>query len=389
MVRRSIICASLSVFILLFFAAYSDAAVLLNVGGKFEPQPEPRMFMFEVREPARAAALEAGVKVSEGKAAIRVTDPAGEEIYSSSCAGSMNLGPLALKTTDAGMYRLELVNESGAADWTVRILEGAERPFLYLSMESGLGMVIVGAVSIWFWRTRSHAQWRWFWAGAAVWIVGVALKFAWAVPLNAPILQGLKSALPHWAYLVAGSIYVGLLTGVFEIGITLLAGLMWRQMTADAARGVAVGFGAGGFEAMLLGLAAMAAAGAALVDPTSAVSGSFAVAAMTPVRLFWLVGIVERMLAIACHVSSRALVLFGIGAGRRWPVVAGFLLMTSVDGVAGFAILSGLVGRINPWWIELAIAPFAVVSIPIVAWCVRNWPGAEGQAAGGGQQAEM
>ncbi len=332
--------------------------------------------MFEVRDAGRGTALEASVKVSQGKAAIRVTDPAGKEIYSSSCAGSMTLGPLALKTTDAGMYRLELVNESGAADWTVRILEGAERPFLYLSMESGLGMVIVGAASIWFWRTRSHAQWRWFWVGAAVWIVGVALKFAWAVPLNAPILQGLKSALPHWAYLVAGSIYVGLLTGVFEIGITLLAGLMWRRMTADAARGVAVGFGAGGFEAMLLGLAAMAAAATALVDPTSAVSGSFAVAAMAPVRLFWLVGIVERMLAIACHVSSRALVLFGIARGKWWPAVAGFLLMTAVDAVAGFAILSGMVGRVNPWWIELAIAPFAVVSIPIVAWCVRNWPAA-------------
>ncbi len=49
--------------------------------------------------------------------------------------------------------------------------------------------------------------------------------------------------------------------------------------------------------------------------------------------------------------------------------------MTTVDAVAGYTILSGLVGRVNPWWIELAIAPFALISIPIIVWCVRRWPG--------------
>lgn len=352
-----------------------EAAALLSLKGTFEPQPEPRLFLFEVRDVGRGAVLEASVKAEKGKATIRVEDPSGKEIFSTSGAGSMTLSPQAIKTTDAGMYRLELVNESEPADWTVQIIEGAERPFLYLSMESGLGMLLVGAGSILIWRTMSHARWRWFWVGAGVWSVGVALKLAWAISLNPPILRALESLLPHSAYLVAGSIYVGLLTGVFEIGITLLAGLVWKQMTADAARGVAVGVGAGGFEAVLLGAATMAAAATALVDPSSAVSGSFAVAASTQIRLFWLVGIVERILAIACHASSRALVLFGVARRGWWPVVAGFLLMSAVDAVAGFAILSGMVGQVNPWWIELAIAPFAVASIPIVVWCVRHWPG--------------
>ena len=102
--------------------------------------------------------------------------------------------------------------------------------------------------------------------------------------------------------------------------------------------------------------------------------GAAAAASVTP--LFWLVGTVERVIAILCHTSSRTLVLYGVARGRWWPFVAGFLLMTAVDAIAGYAILSGLVGQVNTWWIELAVAPFALVSIPIVVWCVRHWPAA-------------
>ena len=95
--------------------------------------------------------------------------------------------------------------------------------------------------------------------------------------------------------LIVGSIYVGLLTGVFEIGITLVAALIWKQMARDAARGVAVGVGAGAFEALLLGIAAVAAALTALSNPSSdvaaAMGGAASMASMTP--LFWMVGTVE------------------------------------------------------------------------------------------------
>jgi hypothetical protein len=26
------------------------------------------------------------------------------------------------------------------------------------------------------------------------------------------------------------------------------------------------------------------------------------------------------------------------------------------------------------WWLELAVAPFAILSIPIVLWCWKRWP---------------
>jgi hypothetical protein len=32
------------------------------------------------------------------------------------------------------------------------------------------------------------------------------------------------------------------------------------------------------------------------------------------------------------------------------------------------------VTKLPVWWIELAILPAAVVSVPIIRWCVIHWP---------------
>jgi uncharacterized membrane protein YhfC len=238
-------------------------------------------------------------------------------------------------------------------------------------------MVAVGFAAVVWWRLRSRAEWRWFWVGAAVWFVGVALKVLWAILLDQPILKGIESLVPHTAYLLLGGLYIGLLTGVFEIGVTLVAAMIWKKMADDAARGMAVGVGAGAFEAVLLGLVTFAATAAALAMEGTwrdqiAAETSFA-AKTTP--FWWLVSSVERVIAILCHASSRGLVLWGVARKKWfWPFVGGFAIMTAIDAVAGYVHLAGLLGKVSLWWIELAIAPAAVLSIPLLIWCYRTWP---------------
>ena len=97
--------------------------------------------------------------------------------------------------------------------------------------------------------------------------------------------------------------------------------------------------------------------------------------AATTTPLFWLVAPVERVIAILCHTSSRAIVLLGVARGRWfWPFLGGFLIMTAIDAVAGYVHLAGLMGEVSLWWIELALTPAALLSIPILVWCTRNWP---------------
>lgn len=240
---------------------------------------------------------------------------------------------------------------------------------------SGSLMILVGVAFVFGWKAWSHTQWRWFLAGAAIWTGGVALKFLCAYFLNEPTLDALKASLPHVAYVVAGSVSMGLYTGVFEIGITLLACLVWKSMSREPNRAVAVGIGAGGFEAVLLGVVPLAVVLAAVTgiqgsERWVAEAGRFAAA--TPI--LWLVGPVERALTILCHTSSRALVLLSV-AKRRWSFFwYGFGIMTAIDTIPGVPYLTGTLGQFSVWWLELAVVPFALGSLPIIAWCLRRWP---------------
>jgi len=240
---------------------------------------------------------------------------------------------------------------------------------------SPVGMVLVALGSVLYWKRRSEALLRWFWVGAGIWTVGVGLKVVWALLFNEPILRALESALPRAAYLVGGSLYIGVLTGIFEIGVTLAAVLIWKRLAREPGRAIAVGVGAGAFEALLLGLGVLAGLVVALSGGPGAEQARAALTRLAQVTpLLWLVGPVERVIAILCHTSSRALVLLGVARRRLRLFWWGFLIMTAIDSIAGFVHISGAIGKVSMWWAELALAPFAIVSVPIILWCLRNWP---------------
>lgn len=77
-------------------------------------------------------------------------------------------------------------------------------------------------------------------------------------------------------------------------------------------------------------------------------------AASTP--LCWLLAPVERVTAIVCHASSRALILLGIRHGKDGMIALGFLIFTLLDGVAGASHLSGKLGSISTWWFDAVLS---------------------------------
>jgi len=173
---------------------------------------------------------------------------------------------------------------------------------------------------------------------------------------------------------LAGGLFLGVQSSLFEIGLTLLAVLIWRQFGRDADRAIGIGVGAGAFESFLLGISSLAAiltCLAGLPGSEALREGIDKVAASTP--FFWLVAPVERVISILCHASSRALVLLGVVKRKRLLVLWGFLLFALLDGIAGGAHVSGMLGKVSMWWIELAILPVALVSIPILKWCRVEW----------------
>jgi uncharacterized membrane protein YhfC len=225
---------------------------------------------------------------------------------------------------------------------------------------------------------KCRSSFRWFFFGGLVWLVGVALKFLFAYFLNAPILAGLENIFHETGYLVIGSLYIGSLTGIFEIGITLVFALLMRSMYADTCRAVGIGIGAGTTEALLIGLSQIGSfviVYSGFSGSTEILSGVVSVSLNTPV--FALVAPVERLLVILCHIASRAMVLYAVFRKKPSFFWAAFALMTAIDTVAGYVHLSGLVNTISMWWIELTLVPFAILSILIILWCMKAWRTAE------------
>jgi uncharacterized membrane protein YhfC len=244
-----------------------------------------------------------------------------------------------------------------------------------IQLVPGSGMMLVAVLAVLYWSVRSRAKARWFWVGAGLWTIAVALKLTCASLTNPALIGLLKQVLPHPAYVAIGGFYVGVQSSAFEMGFTILAGLIWRQLGKDAARAIAIGVGAGAFEAFLIGLVAVAAVAAVFMGAPGTEGAGKAIAAQQAVTPFFsLVGPVERVIAVLVHASTRALILLGLTHRRPVLVFWGFWIFALLDSIAGMAQLSEKVGSISLWWIELAILPFGLISVPILRWCARSFP---------------
>lgn len=118
----------------------------------------------------------------------------------------------------------------------------------------GISMLLVGVLPgvLWHLSKRGDAANRGvpralLW-GAAAWFLGVAAKFAWALPLNGPVRRALTAALGSGAGDVAFWIYIGLLTGVFECFAALLLLRRTKIMLGSPREVVAFGLGFGGVD---------------------------------------------------------------------------------------------------------------------------------------------
>jgi len=326
------------------------------------PQSTTERFDFVLEKGDLYPNFELTIQMSQGRADLRIFDPAGgrlEAMGAQDCA--LKLQPITGATT-LGTYTLELKTTEAIGSWHLRVCGGPSPPRAPLGpgLASAIAMMFVAIASVWIWRRWTDESWRWIWVGAALWTVAVVAKFAIAIPLNEPLLKGLKASLPHWAYLTIGSIYGGALTGVTEVLFTFIAALRWRQMAATAQRAVGIGVGAGAFEAALLAIGV--AAGTVFA---SAGITSWALVLAPPT---------ERLIAILCHIASRVLVLMAVARRRYVLFWCGFLLLSGTDAVAMYLYLTDQVGTTSPWAMEAMLAPFGLVSIPVTLWCISHWP---------------
>ncbi len=229
---------------------------------------------------------------------------------------------------------------------------------------SGIGMITVGIVAIWYWRNYCYAPWLGFAFGAGAWTITVALKFGFAISFNSIVYGGLYENLPDIAALIFFSFYVGLLTGFFECGGSYLIIAKTRIAKYDWDKAVAFGVGFGAFEAILLGLNSLAVFLIALFYPQLMPAGVLSSLEFSPLLIP--IGPFERVLAILIHVYTIILIFIAIWSHRINFFMESFVFKTLLDGVAGWAnVAPGIELRqpMTAWAIEGIFILFAIFAL--------------------------
>ena len=240
-----------------------------------------------------------------------------------------------------------------------------------LFMASGLGMITVGVFFIVYWKKRTKVGYLPFLLGALVWMVSVGLKFAWAIPINKRLLNLLVSALGPSSGNLMFWIYVGLLTGIFECGITYLFVRYSKVRKYEYNQAISFGVGFGSVEAILLGVVSLYSVTLALLRPD--LLPPEVLSAMRSQNLLVIPApIVERFFTVLIHIFSSILIFCSIKNKIFSLFWLSFVYKTVIDAIAAWAQLSFNVNVLSHLWtVELIVVIYGIIGFYGIKW-IKN-----------------
>ncbi|MCA9970882.1 MAG: YhfC family intramembrane metalloprotease [Anaerolineales bacterium] len=224
-------------------------------------------------------------------------------------------------------------------------------------------------------QARRRPGWELFGMGALTFVLSQVghIPFNWFV-LRAADVQA--ADLETWTAVFLYAAFLGLSSGLFEEVARYLTYRYWATEARTWGRGLMLGAGHGGIEAMLVGLLA----GINYVVMAGIQRGSFL--AVVPVEqlalvqaqvaavfeLPWydvLLGGLERAFALCLHLALSLLVMQAVLRGQRRWVAAAVAWHALANGVAVVLVL-----RVNAYVAEAALAVMALLSLGII-WALR------------------
>jgi uncharacterized membrane protein YhfC len=315
--------------------------------------------------------------LTTGSVRVQLLDSEGQATWQEEVA---SLGSFAVNTVvrppEAGEYQLGLawdgpVQASYSLQWKPGEIEVATVSPRALLGGSGMIAVAIGFV---IYAALRKLGWGYLGLGALAWVVTVVLKFAWAIPINPFVYEGLYDALPEVIAAPLFYLYVGALTGVFEVAIVWLVMRYTRLGRVSWNRALAFGIGFGAVEALLLGLISLGTVLTALVVPSI-----FPLEALEQVSrlnnvLYSLSPIVERFFIVLVHILANVLIFYAVAQRKpRWFWLA-LIYKTGIDAVAAFAQLWGLETLAKIWAIEAVVALWGLVGWLGIRWVQQRYP---------------
>lgn len=242
-----------------------------------------------------------------------------------------------------------------------------------IAFVGGAGMVLV-ALGYAVYAGMRRLGWGYFWLGALAWVGAVALKMVAAILLNAPLYRALVTPGKPGIGDVVMYLYIGSLTGIFEVGLVWLLVRLTRLKGAGWKQALAFGIGFGALEAFLLGLSSLGNMAAAVISPGMIPSEALAqLARANDIRLS-LAPIVERFFTVLVHIFANVLIFYAVAARRPAAFWLAFVYKTLIDSAAAYGQLTGLdtLGKI--WAIEALVVLWGVLGWLGTRWVAKRYP---------------
>lgn len=230
---------------------------------------------------------------------------------------------------------------------------------------SGIGMMLVGILAVVYWKIKSKIRWALFFWGVLAWIIAVVLKSIAALPTKT-IISYLRDTLPKYLSEPIIWIYSGLLTGIFECGVTLaFVYLIRRVKESNWKESVGFGLGFGSIEAFLVGAGSFVLTYLAIFMPSLLPPEILKQATSGPNSpLIIPAPVVERITVIFLHALSCLLIIFAVQTKNwRWFWIS-FVYKTAIDTIAGYILFTYRSENLTvagTWIVELALLPFGII----------------------------
>jgi hypothetical protein len=366
------------VFVVALASFVARAAVFVEYEERLGPElvSDTAQYPLIVERPDSTYAVDVQAVLREGSGVLRITDPNGAEIYRHLWGDRISqelapLGPLDV----AGEYHVVVDVEGALGHWRVRVAEVPDAAQLRSIALAGPLLGLVGLAFLLAWRFGTHAQWRWFAVGGGARIAAAAFALAVVLVYHFTVRGTLGNRLPYARYLILDGGVIGVASGIAAVLAFLIAGYMFRGSRKNAPNAIALGVGAGVIETLVSSIVTIMGTG--LLFGNSPKSEKWMLqlaydATLTP--LLPLVEPAKFICVILCLMATGGLALMAIAARRRGLLFPAFLLASGFYAVLGAAPVWALEGAASKWWILSGALPFAITSVFVVRWCLREWP---------------
>jgi uncharacterized membrane protein YhfC len=234
-------------------------------------------------------------------------------------------------------------------------------------------MIVMPFVLGWWIARARGAGWRLFGIGAVTFVVSQVfhIPFNWLVQQRLQLIPPDTSVLANLLILAA---FLGLSAGVFEEVARYLAYRFWAKDARTWGRGLMLGAGHGGIEAILLGVLGLVnivglyfiSQGQLLqnIPPEQAALVDQQIQAVLSAPWYAvLLGALERVFALCFHLSASLLVMQVFVRGRLFWLLLAILWHALLNFIALVAV-----SQWGPYVTEALIGVVALASLGIVFW---------------------